>query len=148
MCYKAGNFLLQVGGQYGQALAMYQTAQDCALALHGPEHRDVAATHTNMGVVYGRQGDHANSQAQFQKARDIAMSVVGFNHPAVANGQINLAWINMKQGKENECKVHLGQALETGFLWKWKSFLESDKVFDPVRQTEWFQELLANAKPD
>jgi len=101
-----------------------------------------------MGVVYGRQGDHANSQAQFQKARDIAMSVVGFNHPDVANCQVNLAWINMKQGKESECKAHLGQALETGFLWKAKSFLEADNVFDPVRQAEWFQELLANAKPD
>ena len=46
---RAGHFFWQVGGQYGQALEMYQTAQDCALALHGPENSLVADTNLNIG---------------------------------------------------------------------------------------------------
>jgi Tfp pilus assembly protein PilF len=99
-----------------------------------------------MGVVYGRQGHHSGAQTQFQKALDISIRAVGFNHPQVAIGHVNLAWINMKQGKESECKAHLEHALETGFVWQCKSFLQTDNVFDPVRQADWFEELLSSSE--
>ena len=101
-----------------------------------------------MGVAYGRQGDHENAHTQFRKALDIDMCVAGSNHPNVAREYVNLAWINMKQGNKIECKAHLGRALKTNFLWMYKSFLESDQVFDAVRDAAWFRELLDSANRD
>ena len=109
-------------------------------------HRAEAATHCNMGVVYGRQGDHVRGQALFQQALDVQMQVAGFKHPHVAESHVCLAWISMKQGEESECQAHLERALDTGFLWQQTSFLEEEDSFDAVRQAVWFREMLANAK--
>ena len=118
------------------------------VAVYGGVHLDVAATHCNMGVVYGRQGDHVRGQALFQKALDVQMQVAGFKRPHVAESHVCLAWISMKQGQASECQAHLERALDMGFLWEQKSFLEVEDVFDAVRQAAWFREMLANAKHD
>jgi len=127
---------------------MHSAVLETRTRVFGDNSLEVATTHTNIGVVYGRQGDHENAHTQFQKALGISMSVVGSNHPDVAKAYVNLAWINMKQGNEIESRAHLGRALQTNFLWMAKSFLQSDQVFEPVRDEAWFCELLDSANRD
>ena len=61
--------------QYGQALGMYKVAQDCALALHGPEHPVTAATLNNMGIVYKEQGKYEQALESFSKSLEIKIKL-------------------------------------------------------------------------
>ena len=112
MCMRTGNFFLQVGGQYGQALEMYQTAQDCALALHGPEHLNVAKTHNNMANVYQRQGKYEQALEAYSKSLDIKIKVAGQDSPDVASTYSNIGSVYYSQGRYEEALVQYGKALE------------------------------------
>jgi hypothetical protein len=58
MCMSAWNFFQAMGGQYQQALGMYEFTLVCALALEGHDSLIVADTRENMSMIYIEQGKH------------------------------------------------------------------------------------------
>ena len=112
MCIQGGNFSDAVGGQYGQALEMFKVAQDCALALHGPEHRLVADTNLNIGNVYESQGRYEEALVQYGKAQEVYVAVYGDMHPDVTRTQGNIANVHQQQGNYEEELFHYGMAQE------------------------------------
>ena len=55
--------------------------------VHGDNvnHRDVAASHLDIGNVYDSQGDYENALDQYQKALQVCLAVYGQDHPSVAD---------------------------------------------------------------
>jgi len=112
MCTKAGNFLGDVCGQNGQALGMYQVAQDCGLALHGPEHHLLSLTHSNMGTVCRLQGRYEEALVHFGKAVEIDTKIKGSGHVDIARSHANIGIVRRAQGDFEKALLHLGQAQE------------------------------------
>ena len=96
----------------------------------------------------GRQGWYEEAVAELEKALKMRSRMLGASHPLVANSHVNLAWIRAKQGREQDCRRHLQDLVQTGFCWTCKSFLESEDDFAVVRETEWFRAVLDQASVD
>jgi tetratricopeptide (TPR) repeat protein len=112
MCRSAGNFFLNVGGQYQQALGMYEFTLVCAMALEGhddPDHTSsVAASYNGLGLVYGSLGKYEEALEMHTKSLDITTCILGDdNHLNVATSLMNVAIIYEAQGKYEEAlKMH------------------------------------------
>ena len=59
---------------------------------------DVASSFINIGVVYGKKGDHENALVQFQKALEIQTRVFGSEHPDVAASIKNIGIVYHNKG--------------------------------------------------
>ena len=112
MCDQAGGFFAGVGGQYGQALGLYKVALDCALALHGSQHLDVAKTHNNMGIVYEAQGKYEEALEAHSKSLDIKIELVGDMHRDVAATHTNMGNVYRSLSRYEDALFHHGKALE------------------------------------
>ena len=58
MCGSVGTFFATVGGQYQQALDMFEFTLLCTVALEGHDSLDVAASYTGRGNVHELQGKY------------------------------------------------------------------------------------------
>ena len=104
MCKIAGGFCAGVCGQHGQALGMHKVAQDCALALHGPQHLVIAGTLNNMAMVYTEQGKYEQALEAYSKSLDIKIKLVGQDSPDVADTKYNMAILHKKRGESKVAK--------------------------------------------
>ena len=74
------------------------------VALHGHEHPDVSAIHSNIGGVYRQQGRYEEALVQYGKALEIDTRVHGSSHPSVANTKYNTALVHRKRGDREVAK--------------------------------------------
>jgi len=64
----------------------------------------VAASYTNIGNVYRKQGQYERALEYYQKALDIDIKVSGQDHPDVAVSYHNLAAVYQSQGNHVQTK--------------------------------------------
>ena len=96
MCMRAGNFFCAVGGQFRQALGMYEIAWGCGVALHGHVHPHVADANSSIGLVYRHLGRYEEALVQYGKAQEVYVAVYGDMHPHVADTKFNIGVVHWK----------------------------------------------------
>ena len=84
MFTRAGMFLINVGGQYGQAQDMYEMSLACGLECYGHAHADTTLSHTIVGNVYFQQCKYEKALGTLRKALEIWLKMLGPEHPKVA----------------------------------------------------------------
>ncbi|MBR3707761.1 MAG: tetratricopeptide repeat protein, partial [Lentisphaeria bacterium] len=76
----------------------------------GENHPDTAASHYNIGLVYGMQGNYAKALEFFNKALEIRLKVLGENHPDIVASHGGIAGTLYRSGKKTEARDHLRKA--------------------------------------
>lgn len=76
----------------------------------GPEHFKVAASYSNIGLVYSKQGKHQKALQHCQKSLDIKLRVFGYGNQDVARSYVNIR--NVYQGKDDEALIQWTKMLE------------------------------------
>jgi len=102
ICMSAGVFFQTVGGQYQQALGMYEFTLVCALALEGRDSPSVAACHVNTGNLLRAMGKHEEALVRLQKGLDVLVAVHGHEHPSMAASYTNISVVLQNMGKYQE----------------------------------------------
>ena len=68
------------------------------MKVSGQDHTAVAASYTNIGIVYNMQGKYVQALQYYQKSLDIKIRVFGSDHPDVAASKYNIASLKETQG--------------------------------------------------
>ena len=84
MCSSAGDFFQTVGGQYQQALGMYEFALVCALALALHDSPDEAKSRTRFGLILADMGEHEEALVEYQQWLKVFLAIHGQEHPDMA----------------------------------------------------------------
>ncbi len=120
-CMTAGLFFKTVGGQYQQALGMYEFSLVCAVALEGHDSTLVAKSLLNTGNLLVAMGRHEEARAQVQKGLDVYLAVYGPNHLDVATSYMGLGNVYESLGKYEEAlEMHTKSLdIKTRILGRW-----------------------------
>ena len=78
----------------------------------GPEHVDIAASYTNLALIYQKLGDFEQAKEYQQRALDIQLDKLGPEHVHVARTHNNLALIYHKSGDFEQAKEYQERALD------------------------------------
>jgi tetratricopeptide (TPR) repeat protein len=98
-----------------------------------------AALQLRMGELAGHQNELHAAYAKIQGALASFVEVFGPKHPDVAECHCYLAWLQYREGHVEQCREHLKQADDTGFLWTQELFVV--KEFIGLGPEDWFQAL-------
>ena len=72
----------------------------------------MAASYSNIGVVYQEKGDLENALLQHQRALEIRTRVFGSEHPFVGKSRHGIGIVLYRMGKHEEALVQYQKALE------------------------------------
>ena len=67
-----------------KALTYFNKSLDILLNKTGKDHRNIATSYSNIGLVYDDQGKKDEALKYYNKALDIYLNKLGKDHPAVA----------------------------------------------------------------
>ncbi len=98
-------------GDYERSRAAYQEALTLREQAFGPEHRDVAASASNLAIALSRLGRLAEALALYRKAERITEETVGLEHPRRAHLLHNMAITEAKLGAYDEALANYEQAV-------------------------------------
>jgi len=101
MCGSVGTFFATVGGQYQQALDMFEFTLLCTVALEGHDSLDVAASYTGRGNVHELQGKYEEALEMHSKSLDIKTRILGGDsHLEVAKSYTSIGVVYYRLGHE------------------------------------------------
>jgi tetratricopeptide (TPR) repeat protein len=113
MCRSAGVFFQEVGGQYQQALGMYEFTLVCAVALEGHDSSLVAGSWNNIGEVLRHIGKYDEALEMHAKSLGIRTRIYGGDsHPLVADSFNNLGVVYEEKRDLEFALVQHKKALE------------------------------------
>jgi len=112
MCQQAGFFFDKVSVQPREALRMYEAVLDSAIARHGDDHPNVAASYGNIGNVYQLQGNYDEALVQYHKSLEITIRVLGCEHEHVAGSYENIGIVFLAQGDYENALLQHQKSLE------------------------------------
>ena len=69
------------------------------------KHPSVAASYSNIELVYDSQGRYEEALVQYQQALEVFLAVFGSKHPFVADTKENIGLVYAKTGKKSEAKT-------------------------------------------
>ena len=120
MCMSAGNIFQNMGGQYQQALGMYEFTLACTMALEGHDSIEVAMTYNNVAVLYEAQGKYEEALEMHRKSLDIKTRILGGDNgdshafiAFIADSWNNIGEVLGHMGKYDEALEMLAKSLET-----------------------------------
>ena len=87
-----GTFYLNFG-DYSQSLEHYKKSLAIMLSVFPENHRDLATSYNNLGLVYKSMGDYAQSLEHFEKSLAIWLESLPENHPDLALSYNNLGCV-------------------------------------------------------
>lgn len=99
-------------GHYEKAERLFKGALAIQEKVLGLEHKVVAKTRNNLGILYTQQGHYDEAARLFENALAIQEKVLGSEHLDLANTLNNLALLYAAQGRDNEAKTHQRLVLE------------------------------------
>jgi tetratricopeptide (TPR) repeat protein len=91
-------------GQYHRAVVVAQQALDIAEKAVGPNHPSVAASLSNLAVLYHVQGQYVQAEPLYKRALAIREKALGPEHPDVATSLENIAGLYRKTGRDTEAE--------------------------------------------
>jgi len=86
-------------GKYKEALVPAENKIDIDRRIWGEEHKRVAESLSNLGMLYMQQGTYAQAEPLLQRALTIALEVLGLTHPTTGINLNNLAELYRYQGQ-------------------------------------------------
>jgi CHAT domain-containing protein/Tfp pilus assembly protein PilF len=98
--------------QEAEAIPLGQQSLDIRKEILGPDHRLVADSLNNLGLLHLRLKDRAAALPLLRQALAIREKVLGKDHPAVGDSLHNLGILYKGMGKEQEAEASYRQALE------------------------------------
>ncbi|MBO0783670.1 MAG: tetratricopeptide repeat-containing protein, partial [Ktedonobacteraceae bacterium] len=98
-------------GKLDEALTLTEHALGIRKKLLGPDHRDVAATITYLGLLYSDEGEYAKAEPLYQQALNIFERELGPEHPNVAMVLNNLAILYRSRGEYTKAEPAIQRAL-------------------------------------
>ncbi len=102
---------LRNSGQYAEALPLAQQVLTIRESELGPTHLEVAASVSDVAVLYWRQGKYTEAEPLFRRALTVREKALGPEHPEVAKSLNNLAILYSNQGKYAEAEPLFRRAL-------------------------------------
>jgi tetratricopeptide (TPR) repeat protein len=100
-------------GAYSQAAPLFRDALAMREKSLGPEHRDTAASLTDLANSLLAQGDLAGARPLYERALAIREKVLGPEHPYTATSLTNLAALLQDQGDYTAARPLYERALAT-----------------------------------
>ena len=85
LCWKVAMFCQDVRCQFQQALEMWGVVADCAVAVFGHDHIDVAVSRFNIGVLYRKEKKWGKVVECFEEAYRIRSKFFGHEHAKVTD---------------------------------------------------------------
>ena len=108
---ESGEFICNYIADYDKALRYYTRALRNAINRYGENHKDVATSYNNIGVVYCEQGDYSRALEYYKKALIICKYIYGENHKDVATSYNNIGGVYSEQGDYTQAWEYLEKAL-------------------------------------
>jgi tetratricopeptide (TPR) repeat protein len=105
---------LRVRGQYRQAEPLARRALALTETALGPEHRETAWRHDELGRVLRELGRLDEAYTEFQQALTISLAALGPDHPDIGTCRNNLGRILRELGRLDEAHTEFEQALAIG----------------------------------
>ena len=99
-----GGFMLFAKGDYPAARLWLERALKLTEARVGPDHADLAAHLSNLGVLLRRMGDFTGAKPLLQRALAINERVLGPYHPHVAHCLAGLGIVHNRLGELGEAQ--------------------------------------------
>ncbi len=97
--------------EFTLAVADQQAVLTIRENLLGPEHPEVATSHTNLGFVLASKGEHARALEHFQRALVIKEATLGSDHPDFATAINNIGVSQMVDGQYADSLASFERAL-------------------------------------
>ncbi|HNF86569.1 MAG TPA: CHAT domain-containing protein, partial [bacterium] len=85
-------------GLYDSSLNINRRNLKLRTALLGPDHQDVGAVHTNIGLAYKDKGYYEEALSHYEKGLKIRIKALGENHSSIASSYINMGVIYRIRG--------------------------------------------------
>ena len=104
--------VLQIKGDYSDALAYTERAIEDLSNVLGPEHPHVTGAMVSTGILLWRLDRQDDAQALFKKALKLQKEIYGETHPMIATTQHNLALSLVSQGRYAEAIERYQQGLQ------------------------------------
>ena len=82
--------------KYDKALDYYKKSLKIREETLDENHYSIASTHSNIGLVYFKQGKHSEALKELDKTLKIRISVFGENHSFTKKTQKNIDFIKSK----------------------------------------------------
>ncbi len=98
-------------GRFEEARAHYERALKLRAEALGTEHRDVAASETNVGIANARLGKFEEALVHYERALAILERTVGPEHPSVAGVLTNMGVTYARLGRNDEAVARYERAL-------------------------------------
>jgi len=108
----AGSFVSDFLADYPKAMNYYLRALRNSIEQFGEQHRYVAASYSNIGLIYDSQGNYIKALEYHQKALDIRLSILGKYHSDVAASYNNIGIVHKYQGDYLKALEHYQKALD------------------------------------
>ena len=102
---------LGASAQFRAALSVVERALAIFEAAHGPDHREVAITLTNLGTIQRRLGELAAGRITMERALAIKEAAFGPDHPQVASTLTSLGIIQRQLGELPAARTTMERAL-------------------------------------
>lgn len=112
MCLNNLGMLHKSAGHLEEARALFHEGLDEAIALHGPNHPEVALLASNLGVALTELGDLGGAEQRHMQALGIREALYGANHPDVALSMGNLAVVYHMRGDLRKAAAFYEGAIE------------------------------------
>ncbi|HKS19754.1 MAG TPA: CHAT domain-containing tetratricopeptide repeat protein [Bradyrhizobium sp.] len=102
---------LSKAGKYSEAVPLAQKLLADMEKAHGPDHRDVAASLNNLGMLYGSTGRDTEAEPLYKRALAILEKIGGLDSSEVAPELNNLAALYQRQERYADAEPLFRRAL-------------------------------------
>ncbi len=110
LLHKEGSIFLGEG-RFEEAKDLYEQALKLRREVLGADHRDVAASETNVAIASARLGRSEEALVHYQRAQGILERSLGPEHPALAGVLTNMGVAYARLGRNDEAVARYETAL-------------------------------------
>lgn len=97
--------------RYGEAEPLHLRALEIRLAVHGPDHPEVALSYNDVGWFYYLTGDYERAEDYHLRCLELERELYDPEHPNIALSLNNLGLVDLEQGELDSAEDRFNQAL-------------------------------------
>jgi eukaryotic-like serine/threonine-protein kinase len=142
-----GGVYVQMPGRVDEAAPLLREALAIQQQVLGPEHRDLGATYSNLGVASLRQDDPAGAEAALRRAVAMRERDLGPDDPALGTTVANLGTAYYLQGRYAEAEAEYLRAARLMEAGLGPLHPNVGMILNNVGEVKWVQGKHAEAEP-
>ena len=99
-------------GKYDASIAFYEKSLKIYREARTPDHRHLAASYNNIGLVYGCMGEYSKALSYYEKSLKIDQKTFPENHPNLGTSYNNIGLIYKNMGEYSKALLYYEKTLE------------------------------------